>query len=51
MFPRISETKLKDVIFISPQIRDLIKDEYLDKLLQGDENAAWKSLIFVVEDF
>jgi len=30
---------------------DLIKDEYLDKLLQGDENAVWDSFKFVVEGF
>jgi len=26
-FPRLSETKLKEGIFIGPQIRDLIKEE------------------------
>ena len=35
-FPRLSEAKLKEGIFIGPQIRDIIKDEYFDKLLQGD---------------
>jgi len=34
-FPRLSEAKLKEGVFIGPQIRDLIKDEYLDTLLQG----------------
>ena len=48
MFPRLSETKLKENVFIGPQIRDLIKDEYFDKLLQGDEKAAFK---FVVKVF
>ena len=42
-FPRLSETKLKEGIFIDPQIRDLIKDEYFDKLLQGNEKEAWDS--------
>jgi hypothetical protein len=32
--------KLKEGIFIGRQIRDLIKDEYFDKPLQGDEKAA-----------
>ena len=36
-FPRLSEAKLKEGIFIGPQIRDLIKDEFFDYLLQGDE--------------
>jgi len=47
-FPRLSEAKLKEGIFIGPQIWDLIKDEYFDKLLQGDEKAAWDSFKFVV---
>ena len=38
-FPRLSKAKLKDGIFIGPQIRDLIKDEYFDKLFQGNEKA------------
>jgi hypothetical protein len=47
-FPRLSEAKLKE---IGPQIRDLIKDDYFDKLLQGDEKLAWDSFKFVVKDF
>jgi hypothetical protein len=50
-FPRLSEAKLKEGIFIGPQIRDLIKDEYFDRLLQGDEKAAWDSFEFVVKGF
>ena len=38
-------------IFIGPQIRDLIKEEYIDKLLQGDEKAAWNTFKFVVKVF
>ena len=33
-FPRLSGS----------QIRDLIKDEYFDKLLQGEEKVAWAVL-------
>ena len=50
-FPRLSEAKLKEGIFIGPQIRDLIRDAYFDKLLQGDEKAAWDSFKFVVKVF
>jgi len=50
-FPRLSEAKLKEGIFIGPQIRDLIKDEYFEKLLQGDEKAVWESFKFVVKGF
>ena len=45
-FPRLSEAKLKEGIFIGLQIRDLIKDEYFDRLFQGDEKAAWTVLNF-----
>ena len=51
MFPRLSEAKLKESILIGPQIRDLIKDEYFDKLLQGDEKAGWDSFKFLLKGF
>jgi len=42
---------LKEGTYIGPQIRELTKDEYLDKLLRGDEKAAWDSFKFVVKGF
>jgi len=42
---------LKEGIFIGPQVRDIIKDEYFAKLLQGDEMAGWDSFKFVVKVF
>ena len=51
MFRRLSEAKLKEGVFIGPQIRDLIKDKYFDTLIQGDEKAAWDSFKFVVKGF
>jgi hypothetical protein len=50
-FPKLSEAKLKEGVFIGPQIRDLIKDEYFDRLLQGDETSAWDSFKSVVNGF
>jgi hypothetical protein len=50
-FPRLSEAKLKESVFIGPQIRDLIKDEFFDTLLQGDEKSACCSFKFVVKGF
>jgi len=50
-FTRLSEAKLKEGVFIGPQIRDLIIDEFFDTLLQGDEKAAWDSFKFVVKGF
>ena len=46
-FPRLSEAKLKEGIFTDPQTQKLIKDEYFDKLIQGDEKAAWDSFKFL----
>jgi len=42
---------LKEGIFIAPQIRDIIKDKFFDKLLQGNEKAAWDSFKFVEKVF
>jgi hypothetical protein len=42
---------LKEGIFIGPQIRDLIKDEYFDKLIQGIKKVAWDSFKFVIKGF
>jgi hypothetical protein len=42
---------MKEGIFIGPQIRDLIKYEYFNKLLQSNEKAAWGSFRFVVKGF
>ena len=42
---------MKEGIFIGPQIRDLIKDEYFDTVLQVDVKVAWHSFKFVVKGF
>ena len=42
---------MKEGTFIGPQIQDLIKDEYFDRLLQGDEKAAWDSFKLEVKGF
>ena len=50
-FPRLSEVKFKEGVFIGPQIQDRIKDEYFDKLLQRDEKVARESSKFVIKGF
>ena len=50
-FTRQSEAKFKEGVFIGPQIRDVIMDEFFDTLLQGDEKAVWHSLKFVIKGF
>jgi len=42
---------MKEGLFIGTQIRDIITDEYFEKLPQGDEKATWDSLKFVVKVF
>jgi len=51
MFLRLIEAKIKEGIFIGPQIRDIIKDKYFDMLLEGEEKSAWDSFKFVVKVF
>lgn len=36
-FPRLSEAKIKEGVFIGPQIRDLFKDAEFDNVLSGNE--------------
>ena len=49
--PQTKWSKIERKHFHCPQIRDIIKDKYFDKLLQGDKTAAWDSFIFVVKVF
>jgi hypothetical protein len=37
-FPEISEFKIKERIFISPQIKDFMKDKHFNVLLKGTKN-------------
>jgi hypothetical protein len=46
----LSEAKLKDGIFIGPQIRKVLKDEKLENCLSDNEKAAWRSFKLVVTD-
>lgn len=50
-FPRLSDAKVKEGVFIGPQIRDLFRDQHFDEVLQGDEKAAWESLKSVCSQF
>src|SRR5688572_24087125 len=50
-FPRLSEAKIKDGVFVGPQIRQLFRDEMFDNLLQGDEKKAWDAFRLVSTNF
>jgi hypothetical protein len=41
-FPRLSDAKIKEKIFVSPQIRELTKDEQFEEQLNEVGKAAWQ---------
>ncbi|GBL92720.1 hypothetical protein AVEN_119110-1 [Araneus ventricosus] len=42
-FPKVSEAKIKEGIFVGPQIRQLMKDPVFESKLTEKEAAAWAS--------
>ena len=40
-FPKISDSKIKEGIFVGPQIRKLMLDEHFKSTMDEDELAAW----------
>ena len=50
-FPRVSDSKVKEGIFVGPQIRALIRDGKFEDLLSQIEKSAWKSFKSVVKFF
>ena len=51
IFPNITEGKLKEGIFIGPQIRKIMKDSQFENLLSVKEKSAWNSFKMLVENF
>jgi len=45
-FPRLSEAKIKEGVFVGPQIRKLFRDDMFNNLLQGDEKKALTRFIW-----
>jgi hypothetical protein len=50
-FPRLSEAKIKEGVFVGPQIRELFKDDRFDNMLQGNEKNAWDAFRLVSTNF
>jgi len=50
-FPRISEAKIKEGIFVSPQIREVMNDTHFEELLEGSELNAWRCMKRVFQNF
>lgn len=50
-FPRLSEEKIKEKIFMGLQIRDIFKDLKFENLLNYDEKQVWGSVCQVCTNF
>ena len=50
-FPNASDAKIKEVIFIGPQIRELTQDKHFDENLNETERNAWLSFKRIFKDF
>ena len=50
-FPNISTAKMKEGIFIGPQIRSVLQDDGFEHYLSADELAAWKAFKWLCENF
>jgi hypothetical protein len=50
-FPQLGEAKIKEGVFVGPQIRKLFSDDVFNSLLQGDEKKAWDAFRLVSTNF
>lgn len=50
-FPKVSDAKIKEGIFVGPQIRELLKDNIFEEKLSLLEKSAWKSFKNVAQNF
>ena len=50
-FPKNSDAKIKEGVFIRPQIRELIKDPFFEETLKTSEKAAWNAFKSVTQNF
>jgi hypothetical protein len=50
-FPRLNEAKIKERVFVGPQICKLFRDGMVNNLLQGDKEKAWDAFHLVSTNF
>lgn len=50
-FSKLSDAKVKEGIFVGPQIRELVRDPAFDQVLEGKEKEAWEAFKGVVHGF
>lgn len=50
-FPHISDAKIKEGVFVGPQIKQLFDDDAFSNSLSRKEKRAWESFVFVCRNF
>jgi len=50
-FPNVSDAKIKEGVFIGPQIRELMQDKQFDEDLNETERNGWLSFKRICKDF
>ncbi|GBM42013.1 hypothetical protein AVEN_3249-1 [Araneus ventricosus] len=50
-FLGLSETKLKEGVFVGPDIRKIMKDENFETKMEANERKAWESFKLVITSF
>ena len=50
-FPKISDTKMKEEIFVGPQVTQLFEDQYFSTELNSTEGRAWKAFENIFRNF
>ena len=51
LISKLSEKKIKNGVFVGPQVKQLIKSDSFPEKLSALKTRAWKSFVSVVEDF
>jgi hypothetical protein len=49
--PQLRAAKIKEGVFVGPQIRKLFRDDVFNSLFQGDEKKAWDAFRLVSTNF
>ncbi|GBM08084.1 hypothetical protein AVEN_122997-1 [Araneus ventricosus] len=50
-FPGLSEAKLKESVFVGPDIRKMMKDDNFETKMETNERKAWESFKLVITSF
>lgn len=51
MFPKLSESKIKEGIFVGPQIRELMKSHIFERTMSANELRAWRAFKNICNGF